>query len=223
MTEPRRILVIAAHPDDEVLGCAGTVVRHVRDGDEVTVVVLCEGASLRYAPEVAEEHQAQSRHAAEVMGIEDVRMLGFEDQKLEKQLLTDVIRPLEEIVAERQPQIVYCQYGGDVNRDHRILFDAALVATRPTVASIEVVYAFDTASSTEWAYPRSFVPDTWVDISDTLEVKLRAMACYRSELRDHPHPRSLKALEYRARAWGTQVCLPAAETFMTIRRIVRQA
>ena len=96
-----------------------------------------------------------------------------------------------------------------------------LVATRPTETFIETVYAFDTASSTEWAFPRTFVPDTWVDISSTLKTKLAAMACYESELRDYPHPRSLQSLEHRAKALGNQVCLDAAEVFMTVRRISR--
>ena len=120
-----------------------------------------------------------------------------------------------------QPQVVYGQFGGDVNRDHQLVFQALLVATRPTESFIETVYAFDTASSTEWAYPRTFVPDTWIDIGDTLDTKIRAMACYESELREYPHPRSLEALKYRARAWGAQVCLEAAEVFMTVRRVSR--
>src|SRR5205807_10577124 len=95
------------------------------------------------------------------------------------------------------------------------------VATRPTEAHIAAVYAFDTASSTEWAYPRSFAPDTWVDISTTLEQKLKAMSCYVSELREYPHPRSLEALRHRARAWGNQHCVDAAEVFMTVRRMYR--
>src|SRR5207245_6555387 len=129
------------------------------------------------------------------------------------------IAPLERIVREQRPRVVYCQYGGDVNRDHQVLFQAILVATRPTETYIDAVYAFDTASSTEWAYPRTFVPDTWIDISTTLDAKLAAMACYESELRPYPHPRSLKALEYRARAFGTQVCLEAAEGCITLRKV----
>ena len=109
----------------------------------------------------------------------------------------------------------------DANQDHALLFRAALVATRPIEPFIEAVYAFDTASSTEWGYPRSFVADTWIDISATLERKLAAMACYQSEVRPYPHPRSLEALCNRAKAWGNQCCLDAAEVFMTVRRIVR--
>jgi LmbE family N-acetylglucosaminyl deacetylase len=216
----KRVLVIAAHPDDELLGCGGTIALHKRAGDQVTAVIVCEGESLRYGP----EGSGQATHiqqAADMIGIEDVRTLNFPDQKLDTVTLTDIITGLEKIVEDVQPNVVYCQYGGDINRDHELPFKALLVATRPLDQSIQGIYAFDTASSTEWAYPRTFVPDLWIDISTTLDTKLRAMACYEREVRDYPHPRSLQALEYRARAWGNQCCLDAAEVFMTVRRVLR--
>lgn len=215
-----RVLVIAAHPDDELLGCGGTVALHTRAGDEVTSVIVCEGESLRYGPNGVGQKD-HIRMAAATLGVQDVRTLGFPDQKLETITLTDLITPLEKIVAEVQPTTVYCQYGYDINRDHQILFKALLVAVRPTVSCIRSVLAFDTASSTEWAYPRTFTADTWVDISSTLDAKIAAMACYESEVRDYPHPRSLGALRHRAKAWGNQQCLDAAEVFMTIRRTLR--
>jgi len=216
----KRILVIAAHPDDELLGCGGTVALHVKAGDTVTAVIVCEGESLRYGP--AGVGQAEhTRRAAAALGVADVRSLGFADQRLDTLALTDIIVPLERIVRDVRPQIVYCQHGGDANLDHAIVFKAQLVATRPTEASIISVYAFDTASSTEWGYPRAFLPDTWVDITATLEQKLAAMACYESEVRDYPHPRSIEALRHRAHAWGNQACMPAAEVFMTVRRTLR--
>lgn len=216
----RRILVIAAHPDDELLGCGGTAALHTRAGDQVTIVIACEGESLRYGRGGVGQ-ESHIRRAAEVLGVRDIRLLGFSDQRLDTLTLTDVITPLEQAVREVRPALVYCQYGGDINRDHRLLFQALLVATRPTEGCIQAIYAFETASSTEWAYPRSFVPDTWVDISATLPIKLKAMACYESEVRPYPHPRSLEALEHRARTWGNQVCLDAAEVFMTVRRVIR--
>ena len=216
----RRVLVIAAHPDDEVLGCGGTLALHARAGDEVHAAIACEGESLRYGPEgVGQFHHMEQ--AAQTLGLQDVRLLGFPDQRLDTVTLTDIIAPLEQRVRDVRPDIVYCQYGGDVNRDHELLFKAALVATRPTENCIAAIYAFDTASSTEWAFPRSFVPDMWVEISATLETKLAAMACYESELRAYPHPRSLDALRHRAIAWGNQNCMEAAEVFMTVRRIHR--
>ena len=216
----RRVLVIAAHPDDELLGCGGTVALHTARGECVTAVVVCEGESLRYGTGAVGMGQ-QTLAACHTLGISDVRQLGFPDQSLDRYKLTDVITPLEKVVREVRPSIVYCQYGGDINRDHELLFKAILVATRPTEACIEGVYAFDTASSTEWAHPRSFVPDTWIDISKTLDTKIQAMSCYASEVRPYPHPRSLEALRFRARAWGNQCCLDAAEVFMTVRRVMR--
>jgi len=216
----RSVLVIAAHPDDEVLGCGGTVALHARAGDDVTAVIACEGESLRYGPGGVGQSE-HSRRAAEMLGLKESRRLGFPDQRLDTLTLLDLIAPLERAVREVRPAVVYCQFGGDANRDHELLFRAALVATRPLEPFIEAVYAFDTASSTEWGYPRSFVPDTWVDISTTLEQKLCAMACYESEVRPYPHPRSLEALRHRAQAWGNQCCMEAAEVFMTVRRTLR--
>lgn len=220
MSPTQRVLVIAAHPDDEVLGCGGTIALHARAGAEVYGAIACEGESLRYGPDGVGQSN-HMRQAAQTLGLRDVRLLGFPDQRLDTVTLTEIIAPLERLVCEIRPDVVYCQYGGDVNRDHELLFKATLVATRPTGHTIEAIYAFDTASSTEWAYPRSFIPDTWVDVSATLEIKLAAMACYESEVRTYPHPRSLEALRNRAKAWGNQNCMEAAEVFMTVRRIHR--
>lgn len=215
---PKRVLVIAAHPDDEVLGCGGTVAVHAGAGHSVTAVIACEREPLRSGPHAVSQ---PTLRAAATLGIADIRGLGFPDQKLDTVPLTEIISPLEQIVREVQPRIVYCQFGGDANRDHELLFRALLVATRPIEQCIEAVYAFDTASSTEWGYPRTFVPDTWVEITGTLEQKIAAMACYASEVRPYPHPRSLEALRYRAQAWGNRSGLDAAEVFMTVRRTLR--
>lgn len=218
----KKILVIAAHPDDELLGCGGVVALHAKNGDQVTSLIVCEGDSLRYSS-LNDRHQSQIFQAADVLGVNDVRSLQFPDQKLETIILTDLIDPILKIVREIKPSIIYCQYGGDANRDHKILFEAVSVATRPTEEYIEAVYAFDTASSTEWAYPRTFIPDTWIDITSVLDLKILAMSKYVTELRDYPHPRSLKALQNKAYAYGNQCLMEAAETFMTIRRTIRNA
>lgn len=218
--QPQRVLAIAAHPDDEVLGCGGVLALHVDAGDSVAVAIVCEGESLRYG--VGAVHQNEHiQNAAKTLGVGAVHELGFADQRLDTMSLVEIITPLEKLIREIQPNIVYCQYGGDINRDHDILFQAALVATRPVVDFLRAVYAFETASSTEWAYPRTFVPDTWVDISTTLERKIQAMACYESEVRPYPHPRSLESLRHRAAYWGNHVCVAAAEPFMTVRRVLQ--
>lgn len=217
----KRVLVIAAHPDDEILGCGGTVALHTAQGARVRAIIACEGESHRYAQSGGVGQAEHMKRAHQVLAIEKVYMLAFPDQRLDTFTLCDLITPIENVVREFRPSIIYCQYGSDINRDHELLFKAILVATRPTEPYIETVYAFDTASSTEWAYPRTFIPDTWVDITTTLETKLKAMACYESELRPYPHPRSLDGLRYRAHAWGNQCCIEAAEVFMTVRRVAR--
>jgi LmbE family N-acetylglucosaminyl deacetylase len=214
-------LVIAAHPDDEVLGCGGTIALHTRRGQRVVTLIACESVSLRYR-DIDVDMERQTRDAAAVLRVENVLQFRLPDQALDTLTLTDLIVRLEQVVSDVQPRVVYCQYGGDVNRDHQLLFKAALVATRPLVRSIEAIYAYSTLSSTEWGYPRTFIPDTWVDISATLDQKLAAMACYRSELHDFPHPRSLRAMRSKAEADGSACCLPAAEPFMTVRRICRR-
>lgn len=216
----KNVLVIAAHPDDELLGCGGTVALHAAAGHTVTSVIVCEGESHRYGDEGVGQPQ-HIQNAAKILKMQPTRTLSFPDQKLDTLTLVDIITPLEQLVDELKPNVVYTQYGGDINRDHELLFKAMLVATRPMEEFIEAIYAFDTASSTEWAYPRTFVPDTWIDISSTLQQKLDAMACYESEVRDYPHPRSLKSLEHRAASWGNQCMMEAAEVFMTIRRTLR--
>jgi LmbE family N-acetylglucosaminyl deacetylase len=216
----KRVLVVAAHPDDELLGCGGTLALHARGGDHVTAVIVCEGESLRYGPEGV-GMASHTHKAAAVLGVRDVRTLGFTDQRLDSMAMLDLIVPLEHIVRDVKPQIVYGQDGGDANRDHQLLFKALLVATRPLDQYVEAFYTFETASSTEWGFPRTFAPDTWIDISTTLEQKLAAMACYETEVRPYPHPRSLDALRHRAKAWGNRVCMDAAEVFMTVRRTMR--
>ncbi|MBV5340360.1 MAG: PIG-L family deacetylase [Deltaproteobacteria bacterium] len=216
----KSVLIIAAHPDDEILGCGGTAALHARDGDDVHSIIVCEGESLRYG-NVPVGQLEQANAAARHLNVKKVHWLGFRDQHLDTHTLIDIVTPLEHVVDEIQPSIVYCQFGGDINRDHQILFQAALVALRPTRAFLRSIYAFDTASSTEWGYPRSFIPDTWIDISETLDQKLEALSCYTSELREYPHPRSTDGLRGRAAGWGTQCCMKSAEVFMTIRSVYR--
>src|SRR5205807_2496661 len=156
------------HPDDELLGCGGARALHTQAQDQVTTVIACEGESLRYGPQgIGQRNHIQ--RAGQKLRVGDGRLLGFSDPQLDTVTLIKIIAPLERIVREVRPETVYCQHGGDINRDHYLLFQALLVATRPLEPFIRSIYAFDTASSTEWAHPRTFVPDTWVDISATLQ------------------------------------------------------
>lgn len=215
----KKVLVVAAHPDDELLGVGGTVAKHAAVGDEVYSVIMCEGESLRYRRDVGQTDSI--RRAADILGVKKVFHVKLPDQRLDTYTLTDIIAPLEEISEEIKPNTIYCQFGGDINMDHQLLFQAANVAFRPLDPWIEEFYAFYTASSTEWAFPRTFSPDTWIEITGTLEKKIKAFECYHSELRKYPHPRSTEALKYMAHFYGNQCAMDAAEAFMTVRRVCR--
>lgn len=187
-----RILCLAAHPDDEILGPGGTLLRHKAEGDEVEAAIL-------YRCRVGAEEVAT---AAIRLGFPITPMFGLD---------------VDELVAAAQPDIVYTHWRGDLNRDHRELHERVLVACRPQ-SGVREVYAFDTASSTEWGI-EPFVPDHFVDICDTLDDKLNAIEAYASELRPDPHPRGVGQLRDRASYWGQHAGLHYAEAFKTIRRV----
>ena len=218
-----RILVVAAHPDDEVLGVGGTVRRHADAGDEVHTLIACEGVTMRYGLGVGDRVDQHSRRAAERLGVHEVMFGKLPDQHLDTVPLAEVIGCVEQQVDEVRPDIVYTHCGGDVNRDHRVLLEAVQVAVRPYAAPwVREVLLFETPSSTEWghgAMQSGFVPEVFVDISGTLEAKVAAFCCYEQEVRPEPHPRSPGALRSRASAWGSTVGLAAAEPFQVLRAI----
>jgi LmbE family N-acetylglucosaminyl deacetylase len=220
-----KVLLVAAHPDDEVLGPGGTVTRHVAEGDEVTILILADHGSVRYDEERMREVRRAARAASSRMGVSEVRFGELEDQKLDVLPILEVTQRVEAMLQEVQPEIVYTHHRGDINRDHTVVHEATLTAARPYSAPfVRRVLCYETPSATEWAgpYPESaFVPNLFVDISDHLEAKLQAMAEYPSELREAPHPRSLEALRSHAAHWGSVIGVTAAEPFMLVREILR--
>jgi LmbE family N-acetylglucosaminyl deacetylase len=220
---PSRVLVVAAHPDDETLGAGGTIARHTSAGDEVWVCLLSEGASSRH--DEVELQKSCAERACEVLGVHKVVFLDFPDQRLDTISLIDIIRPIESCIESLQPDLVYTHFMEDANQDHRIAYRATLVATRPVPGfSVKQLLCFETPSSTEWAAPfpgSVFAPNVYVDITETLPTKLEAMSKYAdthvSEVREFPHPRSLEALEVYAKRHGVKVGRPAAEPFMLVR------
>ena len=217
------IAVISAHPDDELLGVGGTVARHVDRGDRVRMAIMCEGISVRYDPERHAEVQAQAKAAAAILGVEDLVQKELPDQRLDTLSLTDIVREIDAVLAGFEPEVVYTHFGGDINRDHRILTEAVLVATRPYAApSVREVLMFETPSSTEWGSATllpAFQPSVFVDISSTLDRKVEAFLRYTKEVRPYPHPRSAEALRDRARYWGSLVNYRAAEPFAVVRSL----
>jgi LmbE family N-acetylglucosaminyl deacetylase len=218
-----RVLVFAAHPDDEVLGLGGTVARHSAAGDEVTAVIAAEGTAGDPAEGLARRLEENGRAAAQVLGVRDLRFLRFPDQQLDTVPLLELTRRVETVVREIAPEVVYTHHWGDLNRDHRLVSEAVQVACRPVGSSYpRRLYCFETPSSSEWGTPdpaSRFVPTRFVDVTGTVEAKLRAMACYETAIRAHPHPRSLEALRARAATWGSVVGRPYAEPFVLVREV----
>jgi N-acetylglucosamine malate deacetylase 1 len=215
----RRVLAVVAHPDDEVLGVGGTLIRHFKAGDEVRVLIVCSAQPIRYR-EKEHDQPGDSKRASHYLGAHSSG-LDFPDQRLDAGSNLELIQRLEAVIADFRPETIYAHHWGDVNADHVRIAEAVDVAARPFAAPfLERLFAFETPSSTEWtssARRREFIPNTYIDISAELDRKIDAMRCYRSELRFYPHPRSLRALRERAGRWGGVANMAAAEPLMLLR------
>lgn len=221
-----KILVIAAHPDDEVLGCGGTMAKLAAAGKPVEVLILGEGAASRSdsaSATVAAEIkrlQRDAEQAAKVLGVKKVHFSALPDNRFDTVPLLDVIKKIEAVVAEVQPELVFTQHGGDLNVDHEVTFRAVMTAVRPMQGQgIRALYAYEVASSTEWAFQRFapvFRPSLFMDIGKFLDKKIEAMKAYEQEIRLFPHPRSPEALRALATWRGSTAGLTAAEAFETI-------
>ena len=222
----KSILVVAAHPDDEVLGCGGYIANQVRSGDEVFVTFLSDGVTSRLGNlglQEIESRRNAARLASKVLGVSDVSFGDFPDNKLDASPLLEVIRSIEAVVERVCPQIVLTHFGGDLNIDHRIVNQAVLTACRPAPKQgVKKVLFFEVPSSTEWQVPiegEAFTPTWFEDISETLEIKIKALTVYEHELREWPHPRSVKAVEHLAHWRGASCGVDAAEAFILGRRL----
>ena len=219
-----KILVVSAHPDDEVLGPGGTILKHTAAGDDVAIMLACCGSNLRYGREAVGGMRQISEQVAADLGASDLIIGALPDQGLDLMPLTDVARPIEEAIASHDPEMILTHHWGDINRDHRILCEAVTVAARPYAApGVKAIHCFETPSSSEWGPPGGlppFHPQRFVDIGSFLGKKLDAFERYASEVRPSPHPRSREALDVRARAWGSVVGLAAAEVFVVAREIL---
>ena len=219
-----RVAVIAAHPDDEVLGFGGAIARHADAGDSVGILILATGLASRGTLEPREQLALRSsgEKAATILGASKLEFRDFPDNAMDTVPLLDVTRRVEAFLASCKAERVYTHHAGDLNIDHRITHAAVLTACRPQPGyPVREILAGEVNSATEWAGPAAlpFVPTEFIDISSTLERKLQALDCYAGEMRDWPHSRSIEAVRTHARWRGSQAGLQAAEAFMTIRRI----
>ncbi len=223
----KKILVVAAHPDDEVLGCGATIRKSVDAGDEVSVVFMADGITSRRsekADELIAKREENSIKACAVLGIGKLTFFRLPDNRMDATPLLDIVHMLEEVINDFRPQIIYTHHGGDLNIDHRITHQAVMTSCRPVPGSfVREIYSFEVPSSTEWSSPAmggSFEPTVFVDTSEFLDVKIQALKVYEGELLEFPHIRSIQAIEALARWRGASAGCLAAEAFV-VERIVK--
>ena len=224
----RKVLVVAAHPDDEVIGCGGTISIFASEGCEVYTLILGEGITSRDASRDRHKREEdirmlkkQAEDANKILGVKKIYTFDFPDNRFDTVSLLDIIKTIEKIKCDVKPDIVFTHHQGDLNIDHQITFRSVMTACRPTKDErVKEIYSFEIPSSTEWNAPSSltyFMPDYFVDVSKSIKAKINALKEYKTELRDFPHPRSLKAVELNAKHWGVKMGFEVAEAFKTIR------
>lgn len=217
------VLIIAAHPDDEILGCGGTMARHAEDGEDIHVLFIADGVTSRGQNTDMTSRMKAAAAAAAHVGTQAPRFLNFPDNRLDAVPLLEIIQPIEQVLAEIKPRTVYTHHCGDLNIDHALVSRAVLTACRPVPGqTVRQLSAFEIPSSTEWSGPTGtppFIPTYFIDISKHLECKLKALYCYEQEMRPFPNPRSREGLTALARLRGTQAGVQAAEAFVILRQI----
>lgn len=225
---PKSILILAAHPDDEVLGCGGTIAKLANDGEHIHVVFLADGVLSRVEDQRNYQVELNTRRiaaqkACDILGVQSVFFGDFPDNRMDTIALLDITKAVEELIAKHQPEMVFTHHAGDVNIDHRRLHEAVVTACRPQHGHpVKTVLCFEVPSSTEWQLPGSapvFAPNWFVDISETLGRKLSALDAYADELRNWPHPRSKQGIKHLAHWRGATIGVDAAEAFMLGRQL----
>ncbi len=216
------VLVVAAHADDEALGCGGTIARHVAEGDTVYAVFMADGVTSRTGAgsEDLISRNSLADKARQILGIKETFYLSLPDNRMDTVPLIEVVQKLEKIIDMLRPNIIYTHHHGDLNIDHRVTNHAVLTACRPFPGScVRAIYAFEVMSSTEWSTSsfHEFKPNYYVDISNQLGQKINALEIYKKEMRPSPHSRSLENLKYLAYHRGHAVGVNAAEAFVIVR------
>lgn len=223
------ILVVAAHPDDEILGVGATIAKHIKNGDVAYALILGEGQTSRTETREETDQEAvrclheDSVRASKIIGYKDIFFENFPDNRFDRVDLLDIVKVVEKYIQSIKPDIIYTHHAGDLNIDHVYTNRAVMTGTRPVNDyCVKEIYCFETMSSTEWNFlggDMAFCPDTFVDVEETFEKKIEAMKCYKSELGDFPHPRSLENLKIYAKRWGSVTGCNFVEAFETLRVI----
>lgn len=224
----KSILVLAAHPDDEVLGCGGTIARYTDEGAFVHTAFFADGISSRMGDAKEQEklvgdRRSASQKSCEILGVKSVSFENFPDNRMDTIALLDIIKVVEELIAKHQPDTVLTHHAGDLNIDHRRLHEAVVTACRPQPGHpVKTILSYEIASSTEWQLPGSsplFAPNWFINITETLSRKMAALEAYSEELRQWPHSRSLDGIKHLAHWRGATVGVNAAEAFVLGRQL----
>ena len=216
-----KVLVIAPHMDDEVLGCGGTIARHIENGDDLSVCFVANriyNHKFDKAKNDIEKQHAES--AKKILGYKDSIFFDMSDERLDV-CVQDIIIPLEDYIFKIKPDIVYCPFRGDNNQDHRAVFDAVRISVRPSATTfIKKLLMYEVPSSTEQSPPlqeNAFLPNYYVNIKQYIDKKIEAYRCYDTEKRHHPHPRSEEAIKILAQKRGIEIGFNYAEAFVLLR------
>lgn len=216
-----KILVIAPHPDDEVLGCGGTIAKYTKIGNKVYLCVATKGYAPDWSEEFLDNRPKEIEKSNKALGFMKTYFLDYPTVKLDATPQKDLNEAISKVLDEVKPDIVYIPHKGDLNKDHRLIFESFLVAARPINNSVKRILSYETLSETDWGQPiESFTPNVYVDISETFDKKIKAMKAYGSELKNCPHPRSLEIIEALAKKRGSEIGVKFAEAFMLIREII---
>ena len=216
------ILVIAPHADDEILGVGGTIAKHIANNDSVYVCVVTKPVEPVFREELVETIRKETLSSHRYLGITDTFFLELPSVMLEDIPRYQLNDKLQQIVDKVNAEIVYIPHFGDMQKDHKIVCEAAMVALRPKNNKINAIYIYETLSETEWNVPHSanaFIPNSFVDISEFLDKKIKAMEFFRSQMSPFPCPRSQEAIMSLAKLRGSTVNVTAAEAFMLVREI----
>jgi len=209
------------------LGAGSAIAKYTQNGDEVNVLILAEGLTSRgnkenYFTEKLKQLQLTAIAANKLLGVSNIEFGNLLDNRMDSVDLLDIVKIVEKFIDTYKPEIVYTHHSGDLNIDHQLTYQAVMTATRPMENQVvKEIYTFEIPSSTEWSFDYNFKPNVFVDISDTINLKLQALNCYESEMRKFPHPRSPEAIKVIAQRWGTVVGCEAAEAFYLIRKVIK--
>ena len=232
------ILIIAAHPDDEVLGMGGTIAKHTSQHDTVSIIYMATGITgrrelseseyeIKNIPKKIQEDWQQeigklrqdANKSARLLKVKNVKFFDFPDNEMDGIHLLKVVKVIEKEIKTAKPDRIYTNHYGDLNVDHKVVYNATLVACRPANFPVKEILSFEVLSSTEWSYPYNFNPNHFINIEKYLGKKIKAMELFVNEIRKFPHPRSSENIKHVARRWGSVSGFNAAEAFELIRRL----